>query len=62
MEDEYEWSLSYERHRERKMTDLLYGERYLKKIKKKLKLDVTTTLIQIKIDKTFYSAVRYSIF
>ena len=39
MEDEYEWSLSYDRHREREMTDLLYdilyGEWYLKKIKKK---------------------------
>ena len=47
MEDECEWLLSYDRHREREMTDLLYGilysERYLEKIKK-LRLDATTTL------------------
>ena len=38
MEDECEWLLSYDRHREREMTDLLYnilyGEWYLKKNKK----------------------------
>ena len=41
MENECEWLLSYDRHRERKMTDLLYGilysERYLKK---KLKIKI----------------------
>ena len=35
VEDKCEWSLSYDFHREREMTDLLYGilygEQYLKK-------------------------------
>ena len=44
MEDECEWSLSYDRHREREMIGLWYrildSERYLKK----KKIDATTTL------------------
>ena len=66
MEDECEWLLSYDRHRERKMTDLLYdilyGEWYLKKKLKKLKLDATTyylkrmeSVLQVsKLCRTYY--------